>query len=336
MNFLLLVILAISTHLAQAHLRLTAQEEEANFVVFVEVGMTANPTLAEGDGDYFTAYLGVLLSLKYCIVQSYLQWLEDNDYIPVCELCKKGLNAAGCIRLICYHVFHQHCLHEMGKQVTAKEGTPSEASFCCPTCGKSLFPPTNMVSPVADNLKDVLMKANWARNIMGLPELADVGDSGMTFSRPEPLGSPSINEDVETHGGKQRFSAHSVASSGVEKPQHHREPLHAGASVRRQVDVDSGSAGHSRTVNMYEDEVADKYKFRRPRFESILRWWSDLVRPSPRLMRNPNYRTRRIVTFVIMGALALFLLLTAMSWLGGVPDDDPAFDEHNNPYVHTE
>ncbi|CAG0922832.1 unnamed protein product [Notodromas monacha] len=70
MKFLLLVILAISTHLAQAHLRLTAEEEEANFVVFVEAGMTANPTLAEGDGDYYSAYLGVLLSLKQGYSQS--------------------------------------------------------------------------------------------------------------------------------------------------------------------------------------------------------------------------------------------------------------------------
>jgi hypothetical protein len=59
----------------------------------------------------------------------------------------------------------------MGKKIAATEPEPAEGSFCCPSCGKNLFPPSNMVSPVADALKDVLMKANWARRVMGLPEV---------------------------------------------------------------------------------------------------------------------------------------------------------------------
>ena len=39
------------------------------------------------------------------MVQSYLQWLQDSDYSPLCNLCDKSLTDESngqCIRLICY------------------------------------------------------------------------------------------------------------------------------------------------------------------------------------------------------------------------------------------
>ena len=46
-----------------------------------------------------------LLLLFQCIVQSYLQWLQDSDYSPNCSLCSNVLadEAYGeCVRLTCY------------------------------------------------------------------------------------------------------------------------------------------------------------------------------------------------------------------------------------------
>ena len=40
-----------------------------------------------------------------CIVQSYLQWLQDSDYDPTCRLCGKNLgdeSCGACVRLSCY------------------------------------------------------------------------------------------------------------------------------------------------------------------------------------------------------------------------------------------
>ena len=40
-----------------------------------------------------------------CIVQSYLQWLQDSDYSPDCTLCSRSLSDDGCgecVRLTCY------------------------------------------------------------------------------------------------------------------------------------------------------------------------------------------------------------------------------------------
>ncbi|XP_053908435.1 zinc finger protein-like 1 [Cuculus canorus] len=37
-----------------------------------------------------------------CIVQSYLQWLQDSDYSPDCPLCRCPLAARDTVRLVCY------------------------------------------------------------------------------------------------------------------------------------------------------------------------------------------------------------------------------------------
>lgn len=40
-----------------------------------------------------------------CIVQSYLQWLQDSDYDPTCRLCSSPLTddkQGDCVRLLCY------------------------------------------------------------------------------------------------------------------------------------------------------------------------------------------------------------------------------------------
>lgn len=40
-----------------------------------------------------------------CIIQSYLQWLQDSDYNPICEICTNSLSEGECIRLTCYRKF---------------------------------------------------------------------------------------------------------------------------------------------------------------------------------------------------------------------------------------
>ena len=47
----------------------------------------------------------IFLILFQCIVKSYLQWLQDSDYNPVCSLCNGPLSSdecGECIRLSCY------------------------------------------------------------------------------------------------------------------------------------------------------------------------------------------------------------------------------------------
>jgi len=47
----------------------------------------------------------IYVCLLKCVVQSYLQWLQDSDYDPTCRLCGKNLTDDGCgkcVRLQCY------------------------------------------------------------------------------------------------------------------------------------------------------------------------------------------------------------------------------------------
>lgn len=105
-----------------------------------------------------------------CIVQSYLQWLKDSDYVSTCPLCGITLEDGDCIRLICYHVFHWACINE--RQSSLPINT-APGGHTCPTCANPIFPPANLVSPVADVLKHRLGQVNWGRNELGLPLLSE-------------------------------------------------------------------------------------------------------------------------------------------------------------------
>ncbi|KAK7573340.1 hypothetical protein V9T40_010531 [Parthenolecanium corni] len=101
-----------------------------------------------------------------CIVLSYLKWLQDGDYNPVCELCSKNLTDEECVRLVCYHVFHWTCITHYAKQL-------SPTTTSCPSCNSSIFPSANLVSPVADVLRKKFETVNWARLGLGLPKLTE-------------------------------------------------------------------------------------------------------------------------------------------------------------------
>ncbi|XKL69516.1 hypothetical protein PGB90_007285 [Kerria lacca] len=105
-----------------------------------------------------------------CVVLSYLKWLQDGDYNPICELCSSNLSEDECVRLVCYHVFHWHCLNDYAKQLPA---TMAPAGYTCPICNSHIFPPSNLVSPVADVLRKKFETVNWARAGLGLPFISE-------------------------------------------------------------------------------------------------------------------------------------------------------------------
>jgi hypothetical protein len=99
-----------------------------------------------------------------CIVRSYISWLQDNDYNPNCSLCQRSLTDTGeeTLRLVCYDLFHWSCLNDYFQSLpshTAPDG------YTCPTCHTCVFPPPNLVSPVADHVREKLANANWATRI---------------------------------------------------------------------------------------------------------------------------------------------------------------------------
>ena len=42
------------------------------------------------------------LRFVQCVVQSYLKWLEDSDFDPVCVFCSQSLEEGEVVRLVCF------------------------------------------------------------------------------------------------------------------------------------------------------------------------------------------------------------------------------------------
>lgn len=62
-------------------------------------------------------------------------------------------------------VFHWDCLNA---RQSALPTNTAPRGHQCPICETEIFPTSNLVSPVADALKQQLAKANWGRNGLGL------------------------------------------------------------------------------------------------------------------------------------------------------------------------
>ncbi|XP_073990450.1 zinc finger protein-like 1 isoform X2 [Rhodnius prolixus] len=110
------------------------------------------------------------MRLKSCIVQSYLQWLQDSDYNPNCMVCEEKLISEDCVRLVCLHVYHWKCLDKKYRQLPS---TTAPAGYKCLQCEESIFPLSNLATPVADHLRDKLATVNWARLALGLPAVTE-------------------------------------------------------------------------------------------------------------------------------------------------------------------
>uniref|UniRef100_F7ASV8 Zinc finger protein-like 1 n=1 Tax=Ciona intestinalis TaxID=7719 RepID=F7ASV8_CIOIN len=121
-----------------------------------------------------------------CIIQSYLNWLKDSDYIPNCQLCDGSLLEGEVVRLLCYDVFHISCLEKHFRNLPLNT---APAGYRCPACETKIFPAPNQAGKVVDKLKEVLSKYNWARVGLCLPL---IDESEMTkFNESE------IIEDME-------------------------------------------------------------------------------------------------------------------------------------------
>ena len=59
------------------------------------------------------------------------------------------------MRLVCYHLFHWSCLDAYCRSLPPDT---APAGYLCPVagCNCQIFPPDNLVSPVADKLRSVL------------------------------------------------------------------------------------------------------------------------------------------------------------------------------------
>lgn len=253
-----------------------------------------------------------------CIVQSYLQWLQDSDYEAICELCSKDLNVEDCVRLTCYHVFHWACLDKVARTLPP---TTAPAGYTCPKCNACLFPQPNLISPVADVLKEKLAGVNWARIGLGLPLLTEEREL-------RPLIEEVRNNSVANSNHHSNNCNDAIVHVEDTIPPFSRSES-IGQVPRR---------GYQNVVDQKQPIVFDhdenKYK-RKSATEWFIRWFKSVANQGA-----PTYKTGHFYRRYFMAAIIMFILLggfiVVFSKLGRMATEhDPSFLPENNPNIRT-
>ncbi|XP_064600288.1 zinc finger protein-like 1 [Liolophura sinensis] len=283
-----------------------------------------------------------------CIVQSYLQWLQDSDYNPICKLCNKSLsdeNSGECVRLVCYDVFHWYCLNEYAQKLPPNT---APAGYGCPTCKVGIFPASNLVSPVADTLRQMLSKVNWARTGLGLPLIPE---SELPPAPTPPSVSP-VNADNTSAGGHSLTALSGPTAANYTRPSAQVPPYTSTPTTSKPhsvINVDTGTSvrGFDK-VNTYdarklfdttkEDEFQssldaddDKYK-RRPALHWLSNWFKS--REGKRGRKDPNAVMKRFLMVVLIGVIGFVTVILIMSHLGRqATENDPFLDPLANPNI---
>ncbi|XP_030648383.1 zinc finger protein-like 1 [Chanos chanos] len=288
-----------------------------------------------------------------CIVQSYLQWLQDSDYNPNCSLCSIPLNSQDTVRLVCYDVFHWSCLNDLASRLPLYT---APAGYQCPTCQGPVFPPSNLASPVADMLRDQLSSVNWARAGLGLPLIEDPAE-------PE----ESMTQDVTDYSDWSAFDTQAAESSVsapslsyTPEPSLVTSPLHQEArplvhnngglaahdhsvidmitattsdtitintaSSPRKV-YDTRDSGHASVTQIDFDD--DKYR-RRP----TLSWFAQILKNRTGNKKRALTLKQRVLMLLLLGVVGFFTLIIIMAKLGRASaESDPNLDPMLNPNI---
>ncbi|CAL9685834.1 unnamed protein product [Knipowitschia caucasica] len=290
-----------------------------------------------------------------CIVQSYLQWLQDSDYNPNCSLCNTPLADQDTVRLVCYDVFHWACLNNLASQLPQHT---APAGYQCPTCQSAIFPPSNLASPIADVLKEQLSSVNWARAGLGLPlieeplvdleetkasDVTDYNDWSTFDAREQTEAYPShsyttgvspqtnavsgiVQEEVgETiKSAEQTIQQHAVISLNTDNISD-SVTIHAASSPRKI--YDTRDTGQSSVTQIDFDD--DKYR-RRP----ALSWFAQVLKNRTGGKRTTLTWKQRMFMFLLVGVLGFFTLIIIMAKLGRASaGSDPNLDPLLNPHI---
>ncbi|XP_028660070.1 zinc finger protein-like 1 [Erpetoichthys calabaricus] len=289
-----------------------------------------------------------------CIVQSYLQWLQDSDYNPNCRLCLTPLSEKETTRLVCYDVFHWSCLNSLAGQLPVNT---APAGYQCPSCQGPIFPPSNLVSPVAEVLREKLSTVNWARAGLGLSlieeneavhytESHDVTDytDWSTFNSSAVHSSETITESSQstalTYSSRSNAPSHSdytmsLNNGGVRESHavinmsgtaaNESITIHAASSPRKMYDT-RDTENSSVTQIDFDD---DKYRRR-----SALNWFAQILKNRSSSRKRPRSMKQRVLMVLIIGIIGFFTLILIMSKLGRAStENDPNLDPLLNPNI---
>eukprot|EP00047_Mylnosiga_fluctuans_P012010 m.24139 g.24139 ORF g.24139 m.24139 type:complete len:291 (-) comp3978_c0_seq1:166-1038(-) len=258
-----------------------------------------------------------------CIIRTYLQWLQDNDFDPACKLCREPLNnGEPTVRLLCHDVFHGRCLNNYVSTSFPSDTAP--AGYTCPACaGKTVVPPDNAGGPVATALKQFLSTAPWASlhsasrapaeqppsQARSIPALSAAGSDAAPAATVIDIPAPA-----PTAPAAPRMPVRVPAAAG-----------HSDGIVSRK-----GTAGPG--ANAPEDE--DKYA-RRP----ANAWFAQLVgnnRMPAHKPVDPNSGLKRAAVMLLLLVFGVITLIEVLTRARPAGDNDPLLDPALNPHVRTD
>uniref|UniRef100_A0A3B4A634 Zinc finger protein-like 1 n=1 Tax=Periophthalmus magnuspinnatus TaxID=409849 RepID=A0A3B4A634_9GOBI len=267
-----------------------------------------------------------------CIVQSYLQWLQDSDYNPNCSLCDTPLADQDTVRLVCYDVFHWACLNNLASRLPLHT---APAGYQCPSCQGPVFPPSNLASPIADVLKEQLSSVNWARAGLGLPLVRFAREQSETYpshsyktslSSPTNTISATVQEELggARKNGEPTIQDHTVVNFNTASV-NDTLTIHAASSPRKV--YDTRDTGHGSVTQIDFDD--DKYR-RRP----ALSWFAQVLKNRTGGKRTSLTWKQRMFMFLLVGVLGFFTLIIIMAKLGRASaGSDPNLDPLLNPNI---
>ncbi|XP_013787335.1 zinc finger protein-like 1 [Limulus polyphemus] len=284
-----------------------------------------------------------------CIVQSYLQWLQDSDYDPLCQLCKVPLGKDTCVRLLCYHVFHWQCLDKFASQLAPNT---APAGFTCPTCGSGIFPASNLVSPVADSLRKLLVTVTWAREGLGTPlidgkiiieknqtrQLPDDSSPATGTNQYNVLPPPSCQPETSSNPNTTTtYNLVTVDAIANNRADHFSVtgPFTAGqylSSTRKVYDATLDDSFCASSV----DHDEDKYK-RRSALEWFARWFKSRTSTGNKKRRGPPHLYKRWIILAVLVSIGLCtIVLLSLRWGRASAEYDPMLDPHFNPNIRVQ
>ncbi|XP_058876731.1 zinc finger protein-like 1 [Acipenser ruthenus] len=290
-----------------------------------------------------------------CIVQSYLQWLQDSDYNPTCTLCSTALadkETPDSCATMCFTG-----PVSMNWPPSCPGTRPPLGTSAPPARGPS-SPTPNLVGPVAAALREKLASVNWARAGLGLPlieepepapeqESHDVTDytdwSTFNTSTSHPTEAPSQSSHSSHSYSSNPVPCQSQAgfgaglnNGGVKEGHVHPSmscntamgdsvTLHTASSPRKV--YDTRDAGGSSVTQIDFDD--DKYR-RRP----ALSWLAQILKSRSGSKRTPLSLKQRVFILLVLGVIGFCTLIIIMSKLGRASaENDPNLNPLLNPNI---
>ncbi|XP_018006855.1 zinc finger protein-like 1 homolog [Hyalella azteca] len=246
-----------------------------------------------------------------CIVQSYLQWLNDSQYDPTCLLCRTPLDGQPCIRLVCYDVFHSSCLERWG---SSHPPHTAPAGFLCPHCRAPVFPAQQLASPVALALKEALSSWHWSRKAMGTLDNAE--NISNFYSLQQKDGVVTVMENSTSA---------------------HRTQTEESLTTYTEVVAPKKSMQNTLVAANTSTPDPDDMKYgRRPAKVWFSRWWRNHQPIGACTARVSLKRRLVLLCLLAMCLLLVYLLVKRKSAADDNVYLDPIFDPMNNPNIRVQ